>query len=106
MMDKIGRRRTLLTFTTFNFLAGYGLLIASFHQYMIWCGRFLCGVAVGSDLAVSTAYITEISKKDVRGALGFLVQLMGSLGMGSSVEFVLFEIGFGPDFMKFDRICN
>ena len=39
MMDKIGRRRTLLTFTTFNFLAGYGLMIASFHQYMIWSGR-------------------------------------------------------------------
>ena len=41
----------------------------------------MCGVAVGSDLAVSTAYITEISKKDIRGALGFLVQLMGSLGV-------------------------
>ena len=26
--------------------------------------------------------------------------------MGSSVEFVLFEIGFGPDFVKFDRIFN
>ena len=39
LMDKIGRRRTLLTFTTLNFLAGYGLLIAAFHQYMIWSGR-------------------------------------------------------------------
>ena len=43
--------------------------------------RFLCGVAVGSDLVVSTAYVAEISKRDVRGALGFLVQLMGALGV-------------------------
>ena len=43
--------------------------------------RFLCGVAVGSDLVVTTTYVTEVSKKDIRGALGFLVQLMGSLGV-------------------------
>ena len=38
-------------------------------------------MAVGSDLVVSTTYIAEISKADVRGALGFLVQLMGALGV-------------------------
>ena len=38
-------------------------------------------MAVGSDLAVSTTYIAEISKADVRGALGFLVQLMCALGV-------------------------
>ena len=26
--------------------------------------------------------------------------------MGSSVELILFEVGFGPDFIKLDQICK
>jgi hypothetical protein len=36
---------------------------------------------MGSNLNVVTTYVTEISKRDIRGALGFLVQLMSVLGI-------------------------
>jgi MFS family permease len=39
VMDQIGRRRTLLTFTTASYLAGYALIFAACNEYMIWAGR-------------------------------------------------------------------
>ncbi len=39
MMDKIGRRRTLLMFTAPCYLVGYALIIGAFTEYLIWAGR-------------------------------------------------------------------
>ncbi len=64
------------------------LTYESINALNIFLYRFVCGIAFGSDLVVATVYIVEISKRDVRGALGFLVQLMASLG-------ILYTFGVG-----------
>lgn len=81
IMEKIGRKKTLLFFTSSCFLLGYLAIFMANTVSLIYIGRFLGGMGLGFELAVATVYIVEIASTDMRGILGCFVQFMGSIGV-------------------------
>ncbi|XP_023323438.1 facilitated trehalose transporter Tret1-2 homolog [Eurytemora carolleeae] len=80
-MDKFGRRKTLLVFTSGLYLSGFILILLATAPAMVLIGRFLNGMGLGFVLAVSSIYIVEIATTDLRGFLGCFVQFLGSIGV-------------------------
>ncbi|KAH8091809.1 general substrate transporter [Cristinia sonorae] len=91
---KIGRKWTLFAFTMFftvgavlQTVAGNGRGIA-----YIYAGRVLAGVGIGAISAVSPAFVSECSPKEVRGRITGLFQIMVAIGVMISY-FVNYGIG-------------
>lgn len=80
LADRFGRRRLTLAGATVFFVAAFGMALSPSVEWLIgW--RVVLGVAVGIASLVGPLYISETAPQDVRGSLGFLNQLMITLGI-------------------------
>uniref|UniRef100_A0A3P9IK03 Solute carrier family 2 member 6 n=1 Tax=Oryzias latipes TaxID=8090 RepID=A0A3P9IK03_ORYLA len=77
--DLIGRKLSIMTSAVPSTL-GYMLLAGAVDLWMLHFGRFLTGVAAGMTAASIPVYISEISHKGVRGALGSCPQVTAVFG--------------------------
>ncbi|XP_063708636.1 solute carrier family 2, facilitated glucose transporter member 8-like [Culicoides brevitarsis] len=75
----IGRKFTLLGSSSF-FIISSILLLTTKSVTQICIARFLQGMGVGCTMVVQPMYLGEISTKEVRGALGSLIQLFLVIG--------------------------
>uniref|UniRef100_A0A7M5V377 Major facilitator superfamily (MFS) profile domain-containing protein n=1 Tax=Clytia hemisphaerica TaxID=252671 RepID=A0A7M5V377_9CNID len=101
LIDKIGRKTTIISTTIFYFL-GWVLIANSYCYYgkhggigdpefcrkhskqwyysMLYCGRVITGIGVGMSSLVVPVYIAEIASARMRGALGNINQLSINFG--------------------------
>uniref|UniRef100_A0A3Q2DJ39 Solute carrier family 2 member 6 n=1 Tax=Cyprinodon variegatus TaxID=28743 RepID=A0A3Q2DJ39_CYPVA len=77
--DLIGRKMSIMM-SAVPSTAGYMLMGGAVNLWMLHTGRFLTGVAGGMTAASIPVYISEISHKKVRGALGSCPQITAVFG--------------------------
>ncbi|KAK7939855.1 hypothetical protein WMY93_003181 [Mugilogobius chulae] len=77
--DMIGRKMSIMTSAVPSSI-GYMLMGGAFNLPMLYVGRFLTGLAGGMTAASIPVYISEISHKAVRGALGSCPQVTAVFG--------------------------
>ncbi|KAM4716421.1 solute carrier family 2, facilitated glucose transporter member 6 [Anableps anableps] len=77
--DLIGRKMSIMM-SAVPSAAGYTLMGGAVNLWMLHVGRFLTGVAGGMTAASIPVYISEISHKKVRGALGSCPQITAVFG--------------------------
>ncbi|XP_036946007.1 solute carrier family 2, facilitated glucose transporter member 6 [Acanthopagrus latus] len=77
--DLIGRKLSIMVSGVPSTI-GYMILGGAMDQWMLHVGRFLTGVAGGMTAASIPVYISEISHKTVRGALGSCPQITAVFG--------------------------
>uniref|UniRef100_A0A3B3VMQ5 Solute carrier family 2, facilitated glucose transporter member 8 n=1 Tax=Poecilia latipinna TaxID=48699 RepID=A0A3B3VMQ5_9TELE len=77
--DLIGRKMSIMM-SAVPSTAGYTLMGGAVNLSMLHGGRFLTGVAGGMTAASIPVYISEISHKKVRGALGSCPQITAVFG--------------------------
>ena len=95
LADRIGRRRLTLIGAVVFFVAALGMAVSPSVEWLIgW--RIVLGLAVGIASLVGPLYISETAPRDVRGSLGFLNQLMITLGI--LLAYVVNAI-FAPSFL-------
>lgn len=81
IMEKIGRKPTLMLVTTGIFVFGYMLIFLAPNVGTLLTGRFFTGSGLGFAIASSTVYLVEVTSSDMRGVLGCFVQLLGTFGV-------------------------
>ncbi|KAI8050185.1 general substrate transporter [Syncephalis plumigaleata] len=91
MVDKLGRRTTLLISAGFALLGGL-LQTVAVNLAMIYTGRFISGLAVGMSLVAAPLYIAEIAPKQLRGTLGYTIQI--NIGLGTVVASTVRQCSF------------
>src|SRR5699024_9329924 len=80
LADQFGRRRLGMAGAIVFFVSSLGMAVSPSVGWLIgW--RVIEGIAVGVASVLGTLYISEIAPSDVRGTLGFLQQLMITLGI-------------------------
>uniref|UniRef100_A0A3Q3EP73 Solute carrier family 2, facilitated glucose transporter member 6-like n=1 Tax=Labrus bergylta TaxID=56723 RepID=A0A3Q3EP73_9LABR len=77
--DLIGRKLSIMM-SAIPSTIGYMLMGGAVDLWMLHLGRFLTGVAGGMTAASIPVYISEISHKTVRGALGSCPQITAVIG--------------------------
>ncbi|CAH0719490.1 unnamed protein product, partial [Brenthis ino] len=94
LSERAGRRRTILSASIPGLLGA--LIILFTKSPLVMCfARLLMGISNGVTAVVTMIYLTEIADKEIRGALGMLVQVMmnlGSLAMYSIGPFVSYKV--------------
>lgn len=80
IMDAIGRLN-LLRLVAIRSLIGWLLLALAANVPMLICGRLVTGIALVWILNPGSVYLTEISRKDVRGSFTSASSLGASIGM-------------------------
>ncbi|CAH3997205.1 unnamed protein product [Pieris brassicae] len=86
--EKVGRRRTILA-SVLPGLIGALLILFTKTPWLMCVARSIIGVGNGITAVVTMVYITEIADKEIRGAIGMLVQVMMNIGS-------LLVYGIGP----------
>lgn len=80
LADRFGRRRLTLAASIVFFVASFGMAFAPNVDWLIgW--RAITGVGVGIASVIGPLYISETAPPDIRGSLGFLQQLMITIGI-------------------------
>lgn len=80
LADRFGRRRLTLAAAAVFFVGSFGMALSPTLGWLIvW--RVIEGVAVGIASIVGPLLISETAPPDVRGSLGFLQQLMITIGI-------------------------
>src|SRR4029078_7297045 len=81
--DSHGRKPAFIISTL---ILGVGSLLASSSQDMTQMSifRFLTGIGIGSEIAISSAYIGELSPRSKRGRYTSIVIVVGWIGLTSS----------------------
>ncbi|KAK5638927.1 hypothetical protein RI129_013222 [Pyrocoelia pectoralis] len=79
-MDAIGRLN-LLRLVALPSVVGWLLLALATNVPMLICGRLLTGIALVWIANPGSVYLTEISRKDVRGSFTSTCSLGASIGM-------------------------
>ncbi|KAJ7217322.1 general substrate transporter [Mycena pura] len=103
---KIGRRITLLAFSAIFLLGAILTTVAnggSKGLAEIYAGRVIIGVGIGGISAVSPAFVSECSPKEVRGRITGLFQVFVAIGVMMSywVNYgIQVHIPNGPKFWK------
>ncbi|KAE8282989.1 Solute carrier family 2, facilitated glucose transporter member 6 Glucose transporter type 6 [Larimichthys crocea] len=77
--DLIGRKLSIMMSAVPSTI-GYMMLGGAVDRWMLHVGRFLTGIAGGMTAASIPVYISEISHKSVRGALGSCPQITAVFG--------------------------
>ncbi|KAM3597726.1 uncharacterized protein V6R79_008630 [Siganus canaliculatus] len=77
--DMIGRKLSIML-SGVPSAVGYMLLGGATDRWMLYVGRVLTGIAAGMTAASIPVYISEISHKAVRGALGCCPQITAVVG--------------------------
>ncbi|KAK9497369.1 hypothetical protein O3M35_004701 [Rhynocoris fuscipes] len=88
LMDKFGRKNSLLLLSIFPVCAWIMILYAT-KAYLLYIARFLAGVWSGTVSTIVPMYLAEISEPKIRGALSTFIQIMTNFG-------VLYEYIIGP----------
>ncbi|WP_148681602.1 MFS transporter [Candidatus Nitrososphaera gargensis] len=99
--DSNGRRPALIASTL---ILGIGSLLAAFSQDMVQMSifRLLTGIGIGSEIAVASAYIGEMSPKSKRGKYTSIVIVLGWVGLASSGPISLMLIQQGNNVAGID----
>ncbi|XP_022184081.1 facilitated trehalose transporter Tret1 [Nilaparvata lugens] len=79
MIDAVGRKWTLLV-DSVVLLVAWAILASAQSVWMLFVGRFMCGIAVGIIFMGVPLYIAEIAEDKLRGALGSVIELFLSAG--------------------------
>ncbi|KAK5645065.1 hypothetical protein RI129_006365 [Pyrocoelia pectoralis] len=88
MLDKFGRKNTMLIAAVENLIAWLLVMFASTID-LVLVARFLTGLASDTNFVATPVYIAEISEKKIRGRLGSLIHIMMLIG-------ILVIYGIGP----------
>ncbi|KAJ2946132.1 hypothetical protein O0L34_g5062 [Tuta absoluta] len=88
LSERIGRRRTVYASAAPG-VVGAAIILFTKSVALMIVARLLVGVTTGMTAVVTMIYITEIADKEIRGALGMLVQVMNNSGQ-------LLVYGIGP----------
>jgi sugar porter (SP) family MFS transporter len=95
LADRFGRRRLTLGGAVVFFVGSFGMALSpSLAWLIVW--RVIEGVAVGIASIVGPLLISETAPSDIRGALGFLQQLMITVGI---LLAYLINYVFAPEFL-------
>ncbi len=95
LADRFGPRRLTLAGAVVFFIGSFGMALSPTLGWLIvW--RVIEGVAVGIASIVGPMLISETAPSDVRGALGFLQQLMITIGI--LLAYVV-NYAFAPEFL-------
>ena len=86
VINRFGRRRTMLLVAAPLFLAGWALITFAHNYPMIFAGRFVTGYAGGTFPLAVPIYVSEVTEDALRGVLGSLMVLMLVIGMLFSFE--------------------
>ena len=92
-VDFIGRKGTIL-FVSVPLVSGWMLIASANGAVMLFCGRILTGIALGSNTLCVPLYIAEIAPKKFRGMLGASFQLTAVIGV-----FAAFSLGIVVDYV-------
>ncbi|XP_049869118.1 facilitated trehalose transporter Tret1-like isoform X1 [Pectinophora gossypiella] len=79
LIERVGRRRTICV-SSVPGLVGAAIILFTKYPILMIIARMLMGVSTGMTAMATMIYITEIADKEIRGALGMLVQVMGNIG--------------------------
>ncbi|XP_041978612.1 facilitated trehalose transporter Tret1-like [Aricia agestis] len=79
LSERVGRKRTVFYSAVPGFI-GSGVILWTSSPEVLCAARFLVGIGIGITAVVTMIYLTEIADKEIRGALGMLVQVMINLG--------------------------
>ncbi|XP_033225699.1 facilitated trehalose transporter Tret1-like [Belonocnema kinseyi] len=79
-IDRIGRKYTLLLFTLPG-LIGWILIIFAKNYLYLYLARFIAGIGEGGIYTTLVIYLTEISEKNIRGALVNMINLSLSVSI-------------------------
>ncbi|KPJ08236.1 Facilitated trehalose transporter Tret1 [Papilio machaon] len=88
LSERLGRRRTICGAAVPG-IAGAAMILFTKTPEVMYVARILMGISNGITAVVTMIYLTEIADKEVRGALGMVVQVMINLG-------ALAMYGIGP----------
>ncbi|KAJ7031875.1 general substrate transporter [Mycena alexandri] len=116
---KIGRRLTLLGFSVIFLVGAILTTVAGGHNGLaeIYAGRVILGFGIGGISAVSPAFVSECSPKEVRGRITGLFQIFVAIGVmmsywvnyGISVHIApgpkLWRIPFGVQLIPAGIMC-
>ncbi|KAK5645218.1 hypothetical protein RI129_006518 [Pyrocoelia pectoralis] len=80
LLDKIGRKKTILVAAVQSFLAWVVIGVAR-TPWMLLLGRLIAGISGDINYITTPVYISEISHKSVRGSLGSTVYIMMHVGI-------------------------
>ncbi|UPM42347.1 sugar porter family MFS transporter [Halocatena salina] len=95
LADRFGRRRLTLAGAAVFFIGSFGMAFSPTVEWLIaW--RIIEGVAVGVASVVGPLVISETAPPDIRGSLGFLQQLMITIGI---LMAYLVNYAFAPEFL-------
>ncbi|RRJ28938.1 sugar porter family MFS transporter [Halocatena pleomorpha] len=95
LADRFGRRRLTIAGAAVFFIGSFGMALAPTVEWLIaW--RIIEGVAVGIASVVGPLMISETAPPDIRGSLGFLQQLMITIGI---LMAYLVNYAFAPEFL-------
>lgn len=78
--DRIGRRRVTILASIIFVITSIALGLAPGPYWLIVL-RFVLGIGVGLASIIGPLYISECAPQDIRGSLGFLQQLMITIGI-------------------------
>lgn len=79
LAEQLGRKKTFYA-SAIPGIIGASIKIFAVVPELLYLARLLEGCTTGMVAVVTMIYITEISDKEVRGALGMLVQVMNNIG--------------------------
>lgn len=100
LIDKIGRKRTMLALAP-PFLLGWLLIICAPWSFpMVVAGRFVTGACGGMFCVAAPIYSAEISEKQIRGTLGVFFQLLLVIGI-----LYVYCTGFIGDIVWISSLC-
>ncbi|XP_037301772.1 facilitated trehalose transporter Tret1-like [Manduca sexta] len=99
LVDKIGRKYCIILSCVPKILVGLLFTFAS-EVWMLMLGRALLGISDAFVFTVVPIYASEIASKEIRGALGTILQILCSLGvvimlcMGPFISYVNLNVIF------------
>ncbi|XP_047993649.1 facilitated trehalose transporter Tret1-like [Leguminivora glycinivorella] len=79
LVDFVGRKQCVILSSAARLAAALLFLFAS-EVWMLIFGRAIVGLSEGILLSVIPVYASEIASKDIRGALGVMLQIFSSIG--------------------------
>lgn len=77
--ERVGRRKTIFVSSAPGIL-GAIMIFFSKIPVVMYLARFLMGASTGVIAVVTMIYVTEIADKEIRGALGMIIQVMNNFG--------------------------
>jgi MFS family permease len=80
LISKLGRKGTMMGASVF-FALSYLCLAAAQNVWMLFAGRYLCGLSAGITTIATPTYVSETVSPHVRGMLGSCFQLMITIGV-------------------------